>query len=66
MGYRFVPECNHAPQIHTCQFFRFFFSYISRTGTVFGDPEMLLPWQLEVTTSPLYWRCFEDILGGGV
>ena len=25
-GYRFVPECNHAPEIHTiCQFFRFFF-----------------------------------------
>ena len=27
MGYRFVPECNHAPEIHTCQFFRFFLLY---------------------------------------
>ena len=24
MGYRFVSECNHTPEIHTCQFFRFF------------------------------------------
>ena len=65
MGYRFVPECNHAPEIHTCQFF-VFFCYISRTGTVCWDPEMLLPWQRDVTTSPLYWQCFEDILGVGV
>ena len=29
MGYRFIPECNHAPEIHKiCQFFRFFFSAI--------------------------------------
>ena len=27
MGYRFVPECN-AQEIHTCQFFRLFFSVI--------------------------------------
>ena len=27
---------------------------------------MLLPWQRYVTTSPLYWQCFEDILGGEV
>ena len=67
MGYRFVPECNHAPETHTCQFFRFFFfCYISRTGTVCWDPEMLLPWQRDVMTSPLYWQCFEDILSGGV
>ena len=30
------------------------------------DPEMLLPWQRDVTTFPLYWQCFEDILGGGL
>ena len=27
MGYRFVPECNHAQERHTCQFFLFFFCY---------------------------------------
>ena len=42
------------------------FCYISRAGTVCWDAEMLLPWQRDVTTSPLYWKCFEDILGGGV
>ena len=25
MGYRFVPECNHTQESHTCQLFRFFF-----------------------------------------
>ena len=24
MGYRFVPECNHAQESHTCHFFLFF------------------------------------------
>ena len=47
-------------------FFVFFFCYIGRTGTVCWDPEMLLPWQRDETTSPLCWQCFEDILGGGV
>ena len=28
MGYRFVPECNHAQESHTCQFFLFFFPAI--------------------------------------
>ena len=50
-GYRFVPECNHAKESHTCQFFRFSY-HIWRT-TVCTDPEILLPWQREVTASPL-------------
>ena len=28
MGYRFAPECNHAQESHTCQFFLFFLSAI--------------------------------------
>ena len=28
MGYRFVPECNHTQESHTCQLFRFFLSAI--------------------------------------
>ena len=49
--YRFVPEYNHAKGSHACQFFRFF-CHIGKT-TVCRDPEILLPWQREVTTSPL-------------
>ena len=39
MGYRFGPKCKHAQEIHT---------------TVCSDPEILLPWQVDVMTSPLY------------
>ena len=54
VGYRFVPECNRtqeSQESHTCQFFRFSY-HIWRT-TVCRDPEILLPWQRDVTTSPL-------------
>ena len=60
----FLSAIMHRKFIHV-KFF-VFFCYISRTGTVCWDPEMLLPWQRYVTTSPLYWQCLEDILGGGV
>ena len=39
MGYRFVPECNHAQESHTCQFFLFFFCYTCRTTVCWG-PEI--------------------------
>ena len=38
MGYRSGPKCKHAQEIHT---------------TVCSDPEILLPWQVDVMTSPL-------------
>ena len=60
----FLSAIMHRKFIHVNFFV--FFCYISRTGIVCWDPEMLLPWQRYVTTSPLYWQCFEDILGGGV
>ena len=37
----------------TCQFFFIFFCHICRT-MVCWDPEILLPWQHDVVTSPLY------------
>ena len=51
MGCRSVPdhECNHAPKIHT---YHFFSSHICRTK-VCCDWKVLLPWQRDVTTSPL-------------
>ena len=61
----FLNAIMHRKFIHV-NFFVFFLCYISSTGTVCWDPEMLLPWQRDVTTSPLCWQCFEDILGGGV
>ena len=61
----FLSAIMHRKFIHV-NFFAFSSCYISRTGTVCWDPEMLLPWQRYVTTSPLYWQCFEDILGGEV
>ena len=48
----FVPDFSHAQESHTCQFFRVFFCHIYET-TVCWDPEILLPWQRGVTTSPL-------------
>ena len=45
MGFRFVPGCNHAQESH-------FSCHICRT-MVCRDPEILLPWQRDVTTSPL-------------
>ena len=67
MGYRFVPEYNHAPEIHTCQFFRFFSSAILAGPGPFVEIQKCCYhiWQRDVTTSPLYWQCFEDFLGGG-
>ena len=32
MGYRFVPECNHAQESHTCQRFCCFLSYLQDHG----------------------------------
>ena len=47
MGYRLVPENNHAQESPTCHFFRLFFlSYLQS-----HDPEILLPWQRDKTTS---------------
>ena len=51
MGYRFVPECNHAQGNNTL-FFLHFFCHICMT-TACCDPEILLPWQLVVKTSPI-------------
>ena len=44
-GYRFVLECNYAQERH-------FSCHTCRT-TVCRDPEIWLPWQCEVTTSPI-------------
>ena len=55
MGYCFVPDCNHAKESHTCQFFfRFFFLCRTCRSTVCCDPEILFPWLHDVTTSSLY------------
>ena len=51
-GYRFVSESNHAQENHTCQFCLFCLCHICRT-TVSWDPDILLPWQRDVTTSSL-------------
>ena len=48
MGYRFVPECNHALESRTCQLLSFFLPYFQDYGF------FLLPWQRDETTSPLY------------
>ena len=50
MGYGFAPECNHAPErLHTvCSLS--FLCHICRTS-VCCDPEILLPWQLDVAAS---------------
>ena len=54
MGYRFVPECNHAQDSDTCQYFSsFFFSHFCKT-TGCRDPEILLPWQRDVITPSLF------------
>ena len=48
--YRFVPECNHAQESHYMSIF--FICHICRT-MVCWDPQILLPWQHDVLTSPL-------------
>ena len=50
LGFRFVPgECNHAQESHTCIFFVvFFFCHISSTADCW-DPEIMLPWQRDLT-----------------
>ena len=45
MGFRFVPECNHAQESHAC----IFFCHICRTADCW-DPEILLPWQRDVAS----------------
>ena len=48
---------------HACHFYRFFSScYICRT-TACWDPEILLPWQRDVTASPLSWHVTTTDLG---
>ena len=54
LGYRFAPDCNHAKDSHACQCIRFFFCHICRT-TVCSNPDILLPWKRDVTTSTLYY-----------
>ena len=56
IGYRFVPECNRALEKHTCQYFSLS-CQICRT-TICWDPDILIPRQREVMTSPLYWDIF--------
>lgn len=56
MGYRFVPEWNHALESHICQYFSFF-CHICRI-TICWDPDILIPWQRDVMTSPLYWDIY--------
>ena len=58
MGYRFVPECNHAQESHTCQFFRSFSAIF--VGLRFVDAT---PWQRHVTILCLY--CTWLVLGAG-
>ena len=53
MGYHFDPKCNHAQE--SCIIVFFSSCYICRT-TACWDPEILLPWQLDVTASPLSWH----------
>ena len=48
MGNRFVTECNHALESHTCQLLLFFLPCFHDYGF------FLLPWQRDETTSPLY------------
>ena len=55
MGYPFVPECNRAEdRSHACQLFCFFY-HIFRT-MVCWDPEILLPWQCDITTAPIHYN----------
>ena len=50
MGYRFVPECNHAQESHTCHFFLFFFLlYLQDYGLL--RTRNFLSWQRDVTTT---------------
>ena len=53
MGCRFVPGCSCAQESRACQCL-IFFCLICRV-TFCWDPETLLPWQRDVTTSPLYF-----------
>ena len=50
MCYRFVPECNHAQVIHV-DIFVFFFAIRQDHGLL--RSRILLPWQRDVTTSPV-------------
>ena len=52
MGYYFVPECNHAQQSHMGQIFQIFLFFFA--GPWFVEiPKILLPWQCDLTISPL-------------
>ena len=50
MGYRFFPKSNYAQESNICHFLSFLCHICSTT--VYWDPEILLPWQRDVTTSP--------------
>ena len=58
LGYRFAPDYSHAKDSHACQCFRFFFCHICRT-TVCSNPDILLPWERDETTSTLYYSTTE-------
>ena len=51
LGHRFVPECDHAQESSYTRWIFFpFFCHICRI-TVCWDPDILLPWQRDVTAS---------------
>ena len=53
LGCRLSPDYNHAKDSHACQF-SIFFCPICRT-TVCSNPDILLPWERDVTTSTIYY-----------
>ena len=55
MGCRFVPECNHALEN---TYMSIFFVSMPNLQDHNLDPDILIPWQREVMTSPLYWDIF--------
>ena len=52
----FLSAIRHRKVIHI-NFFVFLLYWQDRDGFCW-DPERLLPWQRDVTTSPLYWQMF--------
>jgi len=62
VGYPVVPECNHAQESQTCQFFFVFFSAIFAGPWFFWDPDILLPMQPDVTISLMFCLVFSSSL----